>query len=68
MQEKQYINKDFSLEGVYKKEGIFRTEDGRDINYKNFYVEIKDPETSLLMRAKIDRVFNDYVEDGNVEE
>lgn len=59
---KETINKEFKLVGVYKKEGDFITEDGREIHYKNYYVEIEDPYTSLIMRAKIDKVFNDYVE------
>ena len=59
---KEKIEKDFELLKIYKKEGDFVTEDGREIHYKNYYADIKDPYTSLVMRAKIDKVFNDYVE------
>lgn len=62
--EKEYIKSEhLKLERVFKKEGIYRTEEGKEYPYKNYYVEIRNENTGLILRAQIDKVFRDYVED-----
>lgn len=56
------VDRDFELVGVTKKEGEFTNEKGDEIHYKNYYVIIKS-ESGIQIRAKVDRVFNDYVEE-----
>lgn len=50
---------------IEKKDGIFKREDGTEIKYKNYYVYFKRENNPLEMRAKVDKVFNDYVENND---
>lgn len=54
----------YELVGIKKKEGVFQTETGLSINFTNYYVEIKKLNTGLVIRAKVDKVFRDYVEEN----
>lgn len=55
---------EYEVVKLEKKEGIFTPENGRDIPYCNWYIHFKRTDSPLIMRAKVDKVFNDYVEDG----
>lgn len=59
--DREYINTNVEINGIYKKEGDLETEDGRTIHWKNYYIEFT-LESGLKARAKIDKVFNDYIE------
>lgn len=59
---KKEINREFNVEKVEKAEGQFRNDNGDVINFRSYYVYIKAEDSPLVMRAKIDKVFNDYVE------
>lgn len=66
--EKEIINSEhLELVGAFKKSGIYKTEDGKEYPYKNYYIEIKNVKTGLIMRAQIDKVFRDYVENEEEE-
>lgn len=53
----------FEIVRMERKEGVFSNpETGQEIPFKTYYVHIKNKENPLVMRAKIDKVFNDYVE------
>lgn len=53
----------FEIVKVERKEGIFTNpETGQQIPFKSYYVHIKNINNPLVMRAKLDKVFNDYVE------
>ena len=53
----------FEIVKLERKEGVFSNpETGQNIPYKLYYVHIKNINNPLVMRAKIDKVFNDYVE------
>jgi hypothetical protein len=54
---------DFEIVKLERKDGIFRREDGSELPYKTYYVSIKNINSPLVIRAKVDKVFNDYVED-----
>ncbi|MBQ6100521.1 MAG: hypothetical protein IJL02_11755 [Methanobrevibacter sp.] len=61
--EKTELNiEDFEIVKIERKDGIFTLEDGKQIPYKNYYVYIKNVNNPLIMRAKLDKVFNEYVE------
>lgn len=53
---------------IEKKEGVFKTDDGKEINYKNYYVYFKREDSPLEMKAKVEKVFNDYVENNDAAE
>lgn len=55
-EDKYYITK------IEKKDGVFKTESGTEIKYKNYYIYFKRDDSPLEMRAKVDKVFTDYVE------
>lgn len=54
---------DFEIVKLERKEGIFRREDGSELPYKTYFVSIRNINNPLVIRAKVDKVFNDYVED-----
>lgn len=56
---------DYEIVKLERVEGQFTREDGQTIPYKKYYVYIKGVENPLVMRATIDKVFNDYVENEN---
>jgi len=54
---------EYEIVKLERKEGVFNnTETGQNIPFKTYYVHIKNKNNPLVMRAKIDKVFNDYVE------
>lgn len=53
----------YEIVKLERKEGVFSNpETGQNIPFKTYYVHIKNIDNPLIMRAKIDKVFNDYVE------
>lgn len=61
-EEKEYIDREYELVGVYKKEGDWVNPEGKELHYKFYCVDIR-LESGLVIRARVDRVFNDYVEE-----
>lgn len=53
---------EYEIVKVERKDGEFVTEAGSKIAYKNYYIHFKRSDSPLVMRAKVDKVFNDYVE------
>ena len=54
---------DYEIVKLERKEGVFTNpETGQQIPFKSYYVHIKNINNPLVIRAKIDKVFNDYVE------
>lgn len=51
----------YELVGIEKREGVFETE-GRGIPYTTYVVKFKQTESPLIMTAKVDKIFRDYVE------
>lgn len=64
MNNKELNIKDFEIVAIKRKDGIFRTETGQDIQFKNYYVEFKRKDNPLIFRAKLDKIFRDYIEDA----
>lgn len=58
---------DYELVKIERKDGVFTPENGKDIPYKNYYVYFKRVGNPLVMKAKVDKVFVDYVEDYNAD-
>lgn len=48
--------------GFEKKEGVFVNENGTEIPYKYYKLKFTIGDNPLIFQAKIDKVFNDYVE------
>lgn len=54
---------DYEIVKLERKEGVFRNpETGQEIPYKIYYVHFRSINNPLVIRAKVDKVFNDYVE------
>lgn len=53
----------FEIVAIKRKRGVFRTETGQDIQFKNYYIEFKRKDNPLVFRAKLEKVFRDYIED-----
>lgn len=62
MNNKELNIKEYELVRIVKKEGIFRTETGQEINFTNYYIDFKRKDNPLVMRAKLEKVFKDYIE------
>lgn len=61
--QKQELNlDDFELVKVEKREGEFKREDGSILPFSNYYVHFKRTDNPLVMVAKVDKVFREYVE------
>lgn len=63
MESKILNHNDYEIVKLERKDGIFRREDGTELPYKSYYVHIRNINNPLVIRAKVDKVFNDYVED-----
>lgn len=59
---KREIDGEFTVEKIERGEGEFVNDKGDTIKFKTYYVYIKREDSPLIMRAKLDKVFNDYVE------
>lgn len=64
MNNKELNIKNYELVAIKRKDGVFTTETGQNIEFKNYYVEFKNKNNPLIIRAKVDKVFRDYVEDA----
>lgn len=63
MDTKELNPEEYQIVKLERKDGIFSNpETGQEIPFKSYYVHIKHIDSPLIMRAKIDKVFNDYVE------
>lgn len=65
--EKEIINANYELVKVEKYSGEFTNEEGNTYPYKYYKIFFKLEDSPLIMSAKVDKVFNDYVE-GNYED
>jgi hypothetical protein len=65
--ENQILNhNDFEIVKLERKDGVFRREDGTELPYKTYYVYIRNINNPLIIKAKIEKVFNDYVENPDL--
>lgn len=64
-QEKETLTKEFEIVKVEKYSGEFTTNEGATYPYKFYKVYFKEIGGQLIMTAKVDKVFNDYVEWDN---
>lgn len=53
---------EYQIVKIERKDGVFTPEGGKEIPYRNYYVYFKREDSPLVMRAKVEKVFNDYVE------
>lgn len=60
--EKEIINANYEIVKVEKISGQFTNEEGQTFPYKFYKVYFKLEGSPLVMTAKVDKVFNDYVE------
>ncbi len=60
--EKEIINNNYEIVRVEKYSGEYTNEEGQTYPYKFFKVFFKEENSPLVMSAKVDKVFNDYVE------
>lgn len=56
------LNLEAEIVGVDRIDAIFVREDGKDIPYHFYKVRFKVEGNDLVLEAKVDKVFNDYVE------
>lgn len=65
MNEKSYKevlkNKDVELKDIVLRTGVFEREDGQKINWKSFNLKVKIE--GIVMNFKLERTFNDTLED-----
>lgn len=62
MQTTQLAHEEIQIEALEKKEGVFVNENGTEIPYKYYKLKFTIGDNPLIFQAKIDKVFNDYVE------
>lgn len=62
MNNKTLIERDFEIVKVERIDGEMTTEEGRTFNWHNYKVHFKALDNPLIMTAKVDKVFNDYIE------
>lgn len=63
MQKEDIAAENYELVKIEKRYGEFRTEDGRILPFANYYVHFKNVNNPLIMVAKVEKVFRDYVEE-----
>lgn len=61
MESKKYKMEQINIENIEVKEGVFTLEDGKNLPYKNVYINFKVKDNPLVFRAKIDKVLKDYL-------
>lgn len=65
--DKREIMGDWNIEKVERKDGEFRRENGTILKYKQYWVHFTNGDNPLVFRAKVEKVFNDYVENNTNE-
>lgn len=45
-----------------KKQGVFETESGQEVEWMNYYIYFKIGEYPMEFKAKVDKVLKDYIE------
>lgn len=63
MDNKKYKANNVQILNLEVKEGVFTLEDGKDIPYKNIYINFKYKDNPLVFKAKIDKVLKEYLLD-----
>lgn len=61
MESKKYKMEQINIENIEVKEGVFTLEDGKNLPYKNVYINFRVKDNPLVFRAKIDKVLKDYL-------
>ena len=61
--EKTTVNREFEIVKVEKFAGEFTNEEGKTYPYKTYKVHFKALDNPLVFTAKLDKVFNDYIEE-----
>lgn len=59
---------EYQIVKIERKDGVFTPEAGKEIPYRNYYIYFKKDGSPLVMKAKVEKVFNDYVEDYDAAE
>lgn len=67
MQKQELPIEDYELVKMEKRYGEFKTEDGRILPFANYYLHFKQVNNNLIMVAKVEKVFRDYVESDEQE-
>lgn len=62
MQKQELPVENYELVKVEKRYGDFVTTDGKVLPFANYYIHFKKVEDNLVMVAKVEKVFRDYVE------
>lgn len=65
--EKETINANYEIKKVEKISGEFTNNEGQTFPYKFYKIYFTLEGSPLVMTAKVDKVFNDYVE-GDYED
>lgn len=63
MEKTTYKSDKIKVEKLERKKGIFETEQGNKINYTNYYVYFKHENNPLLYKAKVDKLFGEYMDE-----
>lgn len=63
MEKTVYKTENIEIVKLEKKKGLFKTEEGREIPYKSYWVYFKHKDNPLVYRAKLDKVFGEYFDD-----
>lgn len=61
-EKKEYKSKNIEIVSIVKKKGQFKNEDGIDIKYTTYKIKFKHKDNPLIYEAKVDRLFNEYME------
>ena len=67
MQKQELPIENYELVKVEKRYGDFKTEDGRVLPFANYYIHFKHVDNPLIMTARVEKVFRDYVEQDDQE-
>lgn len=68
MNKEEISNENYEIVKIEKRYGEFQTADGKILPFANYYVHFKRLNNPLIMIAKVEKVFRDYVEDYDTEE
>lgn len=63
MQKQEIPSENYEIVKIEKRYGEFLTADGKQLPFANYYVHFKNVNNPLVMVAKVEKVFRDYVEE-----
>lgn len=53
---------DYEMVSLKKKNRVYKTETGKEIPYIDYCIDFKRKDSPLIMTAKVNKLFRDYVE------